>query len=470
MHFESSVDKNVSVSTINKHVFLREYLGAEPKRLVEGIAVTADTCKQTKNILKITLIQAYTTLGEDVDVYGKLLGLKLLRAFPDDFCRRWLIHAKISSIQEEEDSDKNYNTANELNRLTHLPFDLTSSPSLLSATIWEAARFFSESFPFASAILDRTTFMDGFTACGYDDNYVITLYYELTKLLKNIKLPLAKWVTCLEPLRNIWKIEGREIKSETSIMGVVWNTTDVQTITKDMSYKPETKWNIPSVIAKVFDPLGLFTPVTVIAKCYYLLISHKDGMHNQRLEETEATLQLNRVRPIRPFGVTGIDIAGPLFIIFGKQTKKSYIVLFTCATTRTIHLELVRDISTDRLLTAIQRFAGRPLRPTLNSRDLSQDADSNQVLTPAHFLNGERLTSIPNGPELSTERDLTRVLHHKQRVAESFWLHWKREYLSLLKNYHEVKGQQRQHKLRVGDIVLLQDDTKPRHMWKRARI
>ncbi|KAJ8887459.1 hypothetical protein PR048_013674, partial [Dryococelus australis] len=27
-----------------------------------------------------------------------------------------------------------------------------------------------------------------------------------------------------------------------------------------------------------------------------------------------------------------------------------------------------------------------------------------------------------------------------------------------------------QHKLRVGDIVLLQGDTRPRHMWKRARI
>ena len=50
--FESSVDKNKSVSTINKHVFLRGYLEGEPKRLVDGIAVSEEMYEQTKKILQ----------------------------------------------------------------------------------------------------------------------------------------------------------------------------------------------------------------------------------------------------------------------------------------------------------------------------------------------------------------------------------------------------------------------------------
>jgi len=51
--FQSSVDQNPAVSRINKHVFLREYLEGEPKRLVDGIAVTADTYEEVKKILHL---------------------------------------------------------------------------------------------------------------------------------------------------------------------------------------------------------------------------------------------------------------------------------------------------------------------------------------------------------------------------------------------------------------------------------
>jgi len=70
--FESSVDKNQSVSTINKHVFLRGYLEGEPKRLVDGIAVTEGTYEQTKKILqarygdKNRIIQAHLDYLEDM--------------------------------------------------------------------------------------------------------------------------------------------------------------------------------------------------------------------------------------------------------------------------------------------------------------------------------------------------------------------------------------------------------------------
>ena len=49
--FESSIDKDPTLSTVNKHVFLRGYLEGEPKMLVDGIAVTASAYEDTKKIL-----------------------------------------------------------------------------------------------------------------------------------------------------------------------------------------------------------------------------------------------------------------------------------------------------------------------------------------------------------------------------------------------------------------------------------
>jgi hypothetical protein len=63
--FESSIYKDPTLTTINKHVFLRGYLESEPKLLVDGISVIATTYEETKNILhalyvnKNRIIQAH---------------------------------------------------------------------------------------------------------------------------------------------------------------------------------------------------------------------------------------------------------------------------------------------------------------------------------------------------------------------------------------------------------------------------
>ena len=45
-------------------------------------------------------IQVLSTLGEDVNRYHRLLVLKILRTFPDDICRCWIVHAKREGISE----------------------------------------------------------------------------------------------------------------------------------------------------------------------------------------------------------------------------------------------------------------------------------------------------------------------------------------------------------------------------------
>jgi hypothetical protein len=82
-------------------------------------------------------------------------------------------------------------------------------------------------------------------------------------------------------------------------------------------------------------------------------------MKNLRGQQIEAILLSDCITSSRPFAVTGIDFAGPLYIKVGSDMRKAYISLFTCATTRAVHLELCTDMSTDKFLMGLQRFVGR---------------------------------------------------------------------------------------------------------------
>ena len=70
-----------------------------------------------------------------------------------------------------------------------------------------------------------------------------------------------------------------------------------------------------------------------------------------------------------PFESVGVDYAGPLFVrdIYSssKNMNKCYILLFTCATTRCVHLELVSSFNSDALLLCLKRFISRRGRPNL---------------------------------------------------------------------------------------------------------
>ena len=106
--------------------------------LVDGIAVTANTYEETKNILLARYgdtnriiqahldfleslppatsatpnelnstfiechcpIQALRALGEDVDGYGRVLAPKILRSFPPESCRRWIVRVERQGLSE----------------------------------------------------------------------------------------------------------------------------------------------------------------------------------------------------------------------------------------------------------------------------------------------------------------------------------------------------------------------------------
>ncbi|XP_076246522.1 uncharacterized protein LOC143186698 [Calliopsis andreniformis] len=61
----------------------------------------------------------------------------------------------------------------------------------------------------------------------------------------------------------------------------------------------------------------------------------------------------------RPFRHCGVDYFGPMLVKIGRRREKRWGVLFTCLTTRAIHLELANSLSASSAIMALQRFAAR---------------------------------------------------------------------------------------------------------------
>ena len=55
----------------------------------------------------------------------------------------------------------------------------------------------------------------------------------------------------------------------------------------------------------------------------------------------------------------GVDFFGPFYVHVGRRTEKRYGVVFSCMTTRAIHLEIAHSLNTDSFINALRRFMCR---------------------------------------------------------------------------------------------------------------
>lgn len=74
-----------------------------------------------------------------------------------------------------------------------------------------------------------------------------------------------------------------------------------------------------------------------------------------------ADLPSERLHPGPPFTSVGVDTFGPWHIITrrtrgGQANSKRWAVLFTCLTTRAIHIEVVEEMSSSSFINALRRF------------------------------------------------------------------------------------------------------------------
>ena len=121
------------------------------------------------------------------------------------------------------------------------------------------------------------------------------------------------------------------------------------------------------------------------------------------------------------------------------------------------------------------------IEAVINSRPLTYLSveDLDEPLTPSHFLCGRRILSLPDGLSEEDGDDefalnqpgLSRRLRHLNAMLNQFWKRWRGEYLLELREAHRHhRGNPDAVPPSVGDIVLVEEEDKPRGLWKLARV
>ncbi|XP_045455071.1 uncharacterized protein LOC123664596 [Melitaea cinxia] len=107
----------------------------------------------------------------------------------------------------------------------------------------------------------------------------------------------------------------------------------------------------------------------------------------------------------------------------------------------------------------------------LNSRPLcplSTSPDDFLFLSPGHFLIGRPLNALPaRALENEKEPQLKRYARLEQ-IKQHFWLRWQKEYICELQI--RTKWKTNKAKLKVGDLVLISEDSLPPLCWSTGRV
>ena len=100
---------------------------------------------------------------------------------------------------------------------------------------------------------------------------------------------------------------------------------------------------------------GQSTVKRVIKSCVKCKMQHTPLCTQQMAPLLEE--QMTPDKP--PFSFVGIDYFGPLTVKAGRTHLKRYGCLFTCLTTRAVHLEVTHSLTADSFIAAFQRFTSR---------------------------------------------------------------------------------------------------------------
>lgn len=108
---------------------------------------------------------------------------------------------------------------------------------------------------------------------------------------------------------------------------------------------------------------------------------------------------------------------------------------------------------------------------SVNSRPLthvSLDPDSQEALTPNHFLFGTSSGTVRLRQYEAGEKCLKKQWHQAQHLADAFWHRWLREYFPTL--LPRKKWFVSDDLIHVGDLVLVIDNNVPRNEWRKGVI
>ncbi|XP_063902582.1 uncharacterized protein LOC135122314 [Zophobas morio] len=162
-------------------------------------------------------------------------------------------------------------------RLKTLTYGTSPAPYLAIRTLLKLSEQDGSSFPLAAAALQTDTYMDDIVTGNNSYQQTLKLKDELIALLKGGGFELRKWATndsslvsdlppshvCLDAIN----IREEDRNDTLRILGLQWNpVSDAFKFTVHILPGNCTKRHLLSSLARIFDPLGILTPLTFFIK------------------------------------------------------------------------------------------------------------------------------------------------------------------------------------------------------------
>ncbi|XP_072028357.1 uncharacterized protein [Amphiura filiformis] len=90
-----------------------------------------------------------------------------------------------------------------------------------------------------------------------------------------------------------------------------------------------------------------------------------------------------------PFSYTGMDYFGPFEVKQARRCRKRYGVIFTCMSTRAVHLEIAESLDTSSCINALRRFIARrgPVKEITSDNGTNLEGANNEMRQALQELN-----------------------------------------------------------------------------------
>lgn len=162
-------------------------------------------------------------------------------------------------------------------RLNTVTYGVASSPYLACRTMRQLADDEGDQFPLAKQIILSDVYVDD-VVCGFNDfDIANTAKKQLIELFNLGQFKLRKWISNDPQLVSDLPIDDRlqgsvsldnTDPSPLKVLGLKWDpSSDCFLFSVKPSESACTKRTILSELARIFDPLGFLSPITIQAKC-----------------------------------------------------------------------------------------------------------------------------------------------------------------------------------------------------------
>ncbi|GFV96664.1 DUF1758 domain-containing protein [Trichonephila clavipes] len=154
--------------------------------------------------------------------------------------------------------------------LTTVTYGTVSAPYLATRTLKQLAMDEANNFPLAVPVVMSDCYMDDILSGSESIEEVIQLQHQLIEMFKTTGMHLHKWCgNLLEMTSNLQEYAFLE-SDDTKALGIIWNPKLDSFLFRieQQRLTSFTKKMVLSIIARLFDPLGLFGPIITWAKIF----------------------------------------------------------------------------------------------------------------------------------------------------------------------------------------------------------